>query len=79
MIFSQFGLTDWVQSYWKFTDFTKITEITDFLQFSKESLLPFGVKTTNFLILLKIGENIIRMLYRLMYFFEKFTDFTGNS
>ena len=29
LIFSQISPTDWVQSYWKFTDFTDISDFTE--------------------------------------------------
>ena len=77
--------TDFTQIYWKLTDFTDFNEITDFTGKYQVFLLnpvPFSVSLRKLLILLKSLQNInffTGMLYRLMYFFEKFTDFTEIS
>ena len=42
-IFSQFTLTDWVQSYWKFTDFNEFTDFTGKYQVSLLNPVPFSV------------------------------------
>ena len=41
--FSQISQTDWVQSYWKFTDFIEITDFTEKYQVSPWNAIPFSV------------------------------------